>query len=152
MECFFFPYRGHPERPSRITSIYELLNEYGLVDRCHSLQAREATRKELSMLHDSKYIDLMASIPKMKPSTLNDLQRQYGSVFLCPESYQAAVLSAGSAIEVCYRAIIIICCNLIHSLFAFYSILLLNIKGCRQYCPWRKSKWYWCHSSTWTPR
>jgi histone deacetylase 6 len=106
-----FPCRGHPERPARITSIYELLNEYGLVDRCHSLQAREATRKELSMLHDSKYIDLMSSTPKMKPSTLIDLQKRYGSVFLCPETYEAAVLSAGSAIEVCdFKAIIIICC------------------------------------------
>lgn len=76
------------------------MDEYGLVERCLRLEARQASRKQLLMLHDGPYVDLMASLPKMKQSTLNELQNRYGSVYLCPESYDAALLAAGSAVEV----------------------------------------------------
>lgn len=74
--------------------------DYGLVERCHRLETRLATRDELLMLHDAKYVDLMASIPKMKQPSLNALQRQYGSVFLCTDSYESAVISAGMSLQV----------------------------------------------------
>ena len=93
---------NHPERPGRITSIYELMEEYGIVERCHRLEAREASREELLMLHDADYVDLLVTLPNMKQATLNLIQRQYGSVFLCPQSYEAALISAGSSLQAIY--------------------------------------------------
>ena len=36
----------------------------------------------------------------MKQSALNQLERQYGSIFLCPDTYQSALLSAGSSLQI----------------------------------------------------
>lgn len=36
----------------------------------------------------------------MKQSALNQLERQYGSIFFCPESQQSALLAAGSALQI----------------------------------------------------
>ena len=82
--------------------------DFDLVQRCHRLEAREATREELLMLHDENYLDSLLAIPKMKQVTLNQLQRQYGSVFLCPQSYEAALVSAGSSLQVIFYNILII--------------------------------------------
>lgn len=92
--------RGHPERPARITSIYQKLLDYAVLDRCHRLDARDATRAELLWLHKEDYVDEMSATAGKKQSTLNQLERQYGSIFLCPETYQAALLSAGSSLQI----------------------------------------------------
>lgn len=44
---------GHPERPERISRIYEMLGEYGLLAKCVKLPSRKATHKELSSVHRS---------------------------------------------------------------------------------------------------
>lgn len=74
--------------------------DFELVKRCYRLEARKATREELLMLHDENYLESLVAIPKMKQATLNQMQRQYGSVFLCPDSYDAALISAGSSLQV----------------------------------------------------
>ncbi|XP_046454451.1 histone deacetylase 6-like isoform X3 [Daphnia pulex] len=91
---------GHPERPARITSIYQKLMEFGVLERCHRLDARDADREELLWLHQADYIDEIAATAGKKQSTLNQLERQYGSIFICPETYQAALLSAGSSLQI----------------------------------------------------
>uniref|UniRef100_A0A0P6E2S0 Putative Histone deacetylase n=1 Tax=Daphnia magna TaxID=35525 RepID=A0A0P6E2S0_9CRUS len=91
---------GHPERPARITSIYQKLLEYGVLDRCYRLDARDATREELLWLHKADYIDEIAVTAGKKQSTLNQLERQYGSIFICPDTYNAALLSAGSSHQI----------------------------------------------------
>ena len=45
-------------------------------------------------------IDEIAATAGKKQSTLNHLERQYGSIFICPETYQAALLSAGSSLQI----------------------------------------------------
>lgn len=62
--------------------------EYGVLDRCHRLDARDATREELLWLHKADYIDEIAVTAGKKQSTLNQLERQYGSIFICPETYR----------------------------------------------------------------
>ena len=93
-------YRNHPERPARISSIYEKLVDYSVSSRCLRLDARDATREELLWLHDADYLDQMETTAEMKQPALNQLERKYGSIFMCPETQQAALLSAGSALQV----------------------------------------------------
>ena len=80
--------------------MYRKLEKYGVLERCHRLDARIATREELLWLHTPDYIDELSATAKKKQSTLNRLERQYDSIFFCPETYQAALLSAGSSLQV----------------------------------------------------
>jgi histone deacetylase 6 len=59
-----------------------------------------ATREELLWLHTADYVDELSATSEKKQSILTALERQYDSVFLCPETYQAALLSAGSSLQV----------------------------------------------------
>jgi histone deacetylase 6 len=88
------------EQPARITSVYQKLQESGVLDRCLQLDARIATREELLWLHTADYVDELSATSEKKQSILTALERQYDSVFLCPETYQAALLSAGSSLQV----------------------------------------------------
>ena len=74
--------------------------EFGLIKRCHEIQAREATREELLWLHDQGYVDLIASTVEKRQKELNQLERKYNSIFVCPDTQQAALLSAGSAMQI----------------------------------------------------
>ena len=74
--------------------------DYSVASRCLRLDARDATREELLWLHDADYLDQMVATAEMKQPTLNQLERKYGSIFMCPETQQAALLSAGSALQV----------------------------------------------------
>ena len=65
-------FRNHPEQPARISAIYKLMVDFELVKRCHRLEAREATREELLMLHDENYLESLVAIPKMRQATLKD--------------------------------------------------------------------------------
>lgn len=99
-----------PEIPDRITSIYKQLTDDGLVDRCLRLEARNATRQELLWLHDPKYLDKMESTVEMTQSALVPLENQVpthfpdgtvlNGIYLCPESQESALLSAGSALQI----------------------------------------------------
>jgi histone deacetylase 6 len=59
-----------------------------------------ATREELLLLHTADYIDELSLTAGKKQSFLDSLEKKYDSVFLCPETYQAALLSAGSSMQV----------------------------------------------------
>lgn len=84
-------YRNHPERPARIFSIYEKLVDYSVASRCLRLDARDATSEELLWLHDADYLDQMESTAEMKQNALNQLERKFGSIFMCPETQQAVI-------------------------------------------------------------
>ena len=80
-----------------------------MLDRCYRLDARDATREELSWLHKDEYIDEIPATAGKEQADINQLQRQYiqrrpptpiTSIYLCPETYQAALLSAGSSLQI----------------------------------------------------
>jgi histone deacetylase 6 len=80
--------------------VYQKLQESGVLDRCVKLDARFATREELLWLHTADYVDKLSATSAKKQSILTALERQYDSVFFCPETYEAALLSAGSSLQV----------------------------------------------------
>lgn len=91
-----------PEKPERIKTIFDKLTDEGLVQRCHRLEARDAKREELLWLHDAEHLDKMEASAKMERTELDKLEKHYDikDIYLCPETQQAALLAAGSGLQV----------------------------------------------------
>ncbi|XP_075395011.1 protein deacetylase HDAC6 [Tenrec ecaudatus] len=87
-----------PESPKRLHAIKEQLTQEGLLDRCISIQARFAQKKELMLVHSKEYVDLMESTQHMNEAELRALADTYDSVFLHPKSYSSTCLASGSVL------------------------------------------------------
>ncbi|XP_071547214.1 uncharacterized protein HDAC6 isoform X2 [Panulirus ornatus] len=90
----------HPEKPARINCIFQRLQEFGIVGRCHQIKARQASVSELECVHSLKHIKFMSSLLAKKPSELLRLQDNFESVYLHRHTNDAALTAAGSLVEV----------------------------------------------------
>ncbi|KAJ5754281.1 Histone deacetylase clr3 [Penicillium manginii] len=102
----------HPEDPRRIYYIYKELCKSGLVDdpdSCRPLAAiplqriaaREATEEEIVSIHSADHFAFVRSTQDMDQAELLDLERTRDSIYFNNLTFQAAILSAGGAIETC---------------------------------------------------
>lgn len=91
---------SHPERPERISSIFKKHEEYGIIERCLRIEARHATMEELTLCHSENYIKDIADTRKLSPDELERKQCEYNSIYLCPDSYDCALLATGSLLNV----------------------------------------------------
>lgn len=92
--------KNHPECPERIERIYSLLEKEDIVAKCHRIKPpRKAVEEELALVHQRQYIDKMAQIRNMSARETIMLEQQYNSVYLCPESYDTALLATGSVLQ-----------------------------------------------------
>lgn len=89
----------HPEQPLRIVRIFEQLEREGLVERCKRIPCREALRIELELKHTASHVDDMLSVATLSDEEAKRRGMNYNSVYLCPESTHAGLLSAGSVLE-----------------------------------------------------
>ncbi len=90
----------HIERPERLEGILKKCGDEGLLDRCVQLQPRLADpNAEVSLCHSEELLEKLESSRRMTPTELEQLSGQFEDVFLCRESYDCALLSAGCAIE-----------------------------------------------------
>lgn len=101
-------YEDHPEKPERISAIYEIHKEFNLLERLHRLETRTASDEELLLVHEAEHITQMKSIEAL-PDCSHDNekswcaatnQRSYHSVYLHRQSFSCAVLAAGSLLQV----------------------------------------------------
>ncbi len=53
------PGRDHPESPARYEAVRQSLGAAGLLETCQALTPRSATKDELALCHDPRYIDLV---------------------------------------------------------------------------------------------
>lgn len=84
---------AHPERPERIErllGIVERLDEIGAV---RFTSERRATREELERVHDSEHVDTIAATAGRDVVTLDP------DTYTSPESYDTALLAAGSLLD-----------------------------------------------------
>ncbi|XP_073397420.1 histone deacetylase 6 isoform X1 [Dendrobates tinctorius] len=88
-----------PECPSRLLAVKEKLVEYGLLERCTSVPAREASEEELLLVHSKEYVELMKSTQKMTEEELRALSDKYDSVYLHPLSFSGSRVAAGSVLQ-----------------------------------------------------
>jgi len=70
------------------------------VERCHRIEAREATTEELGLIHSKEHILKMRNSARLGSSDLCSLQERYNSIFLNSSSYSSALLAAGSVLNV----------------------------------------------------
>ncbi|XP_075221474.1 histone deacetylase 6 isoform X2 [Lycorma delicatula] len=99
---------SHPEKPERISAIYEIHKEYNLLDRLHILQSKAATEDELLLVHSSDHIEKMKVIEFLPESSNSNekswstatKQKSYHSVYLHRQSFSCALLAAGSLLKV----------------------------------------------------
>lgn len=91
---------SHPERPERISSIHTMLEEFGLLERCHMLESRVATEQELLMVHTTSHITAMQSLANESEEELNEHQGKLRSVYLHNSSYESASVAAGCVLQV----------------------------------------------------
>ena len=86
------PYE-HPEHPGRLVAIREQMVAQGLVDRCESVPAREATAAELRAVHTQGLINAVAATSRQDFTELDP------DTYACRDSAQAALLAAGGLAE-----------------------------------------------------
>lgn len=78
----------------------KLIKYIDIEGKCNRLPSRSATQEELSLIHSKELLDMMASTPSLAQRTLNKRAKEYDSVYLCQDSQNAALLSAGSILQV----------------------------------------------------
>lgn len=95
----------HPECPERILKIHEALTKEGLIKRCTIVTSREATSKELLTVHTQEHVEAMEKTASMTPEKLKIIGNRFSSIYLNEFSYQCALLSAGSVIELTHQVV-----------------------------------------------
>jgi acetoin utilization deacetylase AcuC-like enzyme len=83
---------AHPERPDRVRAIWQHLAARGLVARCLQLEARRATAEELRLVHSEAHVAAVEAHCRDGAMFTSD-------TYACPDSWEAALLSAGSVCE-----------------------------------------------------
>ena len=83
----------HPERPERIKTCYNFLEAENILSRLKLVPPREATIEEISMAHDSRYVESVKEMAEQGGGQL-DLDTP-----LSEKSFEAATLAAGGVIE-----------------------------------------------------
>ncbi|KAI0215599.1 Histone deacetylase 6 [Lamellibrachia satsuma] len=96
-KCHTIP--NHPERPDRVSSIYKLFEEEGLVHRCKRLQTRTATTDELKLVHSESYIEEVSSYQTKPEEELAELEQRQMSLYLSQEAFECACLATGCVLN-----------------------------------------------------
>ncbi|KAK7495506.1 hypothetical protein BaRGS_00013204 [Batillaria attramentaria] len=92
---------SHPERPKRISAIFEQHREWGLLKRCLILESRRATEEEILEVHRQHYVNDMKDTVTMDEEELEQRPRnmRYNSIYMCKDTYECARLSAGCVLQ-----------------------------------------------------
>ncbi|XP_006016575.1 histone deacetylase 10 isoform X1 [Alligator sinensis] len=87
------------EVPERLTSSYEQLKHYGLVQRCMHVPIREGTEEEIMLVHSSEYLQIVKSTQKMTEEELRRVSENYDAVYFHPDTYHCAKLAVGASLQ-----------------------------------------------------
>lgn len=95
----------HPEQPLRVKAIDDALKAAGLLRKANALIPRQATKDEISLVHNEAYqIELLRQITAIKsPKEFNRSKWKFkqigGDFVISPYSWDAAHFAAGAAIS-----------------------------------------------------
>ncbi|XP_076447346.1 protein deacetylase HDAC6-like [Babylonia areolata] len=92
----------HPERPNRISRIFEKHREWGLLNRCLQLESRSATEEEILTVHGAEYLAKLKETTTLSDEELRPRMYalEFKSIYLCQDTYESARLSAGCLLQV----------------------------------------------------
>ncbi|KAB7495237.1 Histone deacetylase 6 [Armadillidium nasatum] len=92
--------KNYPERPARTKEIMKKLDEFGILKRVTRLKSRRASRLELNLFHENKYIDFMVEINVLAPRERIRLEEDYESIYFHKDTWDCAILATGSLLQV----------------------------------------------------
>nr|XP_056702464.1 polyamine deacetylase HDAC10 [Euleptes europaea] len=87
------------EIPERLSSCYENLKRYNLVERCLSVPVREGTEDEITLVHSLDYLEIVKTTQKMNEEELRKASANYDAVFFHPTTYRCAKLAVGATLQ-----------------------------------------------------
>jgi acetoin utilization deacetylase AcuC-like enzyme len=95
-ECFLKHQtgHGHPERPERLVAISRGLAQLGLDADCVRLAIRKASQEQILSIHSKEYVSRLR-----EACDRGDRYIDSHDSAICPDSYEAALLAAGSVLE-----------------------------------------------------
>ena len=85
--------RGHPERPARIGAVLAGVEDAQLEDALTTSPGRDATRAELQLVHDARYLDALEEFARAGGGHLDP------DTVVAPGSYAAAARACGCGLE-----------------------------------------------------
>ncbi|XP_012983739.2 polyamine deacetylase HDAC10 isoform X1 [Melopsittacus undulatus] len=87
------------EVPERLSSSYEQLKCYHLLERCVHVPAREGSEKEILLVHSSEYLEVAKSTQTMNEEELKKVSGNYDAFFFHPNTYRCARLAVGATLQ-----------------------------------------------------
>lgn len=87
---------GHPERPERLTAIWDGLEKAGVVESLSRLAPRRATEAELALVHDRSYLELTR---RELSSMTGPKELSTGDTLASADSYEVAHFAAGGVLN-----------------------------------------------------
>ncbi|NXW53464.1 HDA10 deacetylase, partial [Eurystomus gularis] len=87
------------EVPERLSSSYELLKCYHLVERCVRVPAREGSEEEILLVHSSEHLEVAKSTQTMNEEELKRVSGNYDAFFFHPNTYHCARLAVGATLQ-----------------------------------------------------
>ena len=83
----------HPENPGRLTAIKEKIQSSKFYNNLTLIQPRKATVEDIAKVHDSGHIR------NVEQSCKDGVRNLDADTVICPDSHEAALLSAGAGLE-----------------------------------------------------
>ncbi|KAM6425016.1 polyamine deacetylase HDAC10 [Rhynochetos jubatus] len=87
------------EVPERLSSSYEQLKYYRLVERCVCVPAREGSEEEILLVHSPEHLEVAKSTQTMNEEELKRVSGNYDAVFFHPNTYRCARLAVGATLQ-----------------------------------------------------
>ncbi len=84
---------GHPERPERLQAAMRVMEKTGLIDKVDVVSPRDATEREIELVHPVRHIAKVKEVAEAGGGWLDP------DTHVGPRSYDAALRSAGAALE-----------------------------------------------------
>ncbi len=88
--------RSHVECPGRLQAIIDALREAELLEQLCPLPFSAATPKQLSLVHDPAYVDILSTLCQEGFTFFGDK-----STTICPVSFDVAALATGGVLAAC---------------------------------------------------
>ncbi|NXG30551.1 HDA10 deacetylase, partial [Dromaius novaehollandiae] len=87
------------EVPERLSSSYEQLKCYHLVERCVRVPAREGSEEEILLVHSPEHLEVAKSTQTMDEEELKRVSANYDAFFFHPSTYRCARLAVGASLQ-----------------------------------------------------
>ncbi|KFV03625.1 Histone deacetylase 10, partial [Pterocles gutturalis] len=87
------------EVPERLSSSYEQLKSYHLVERCVCVPAREGSEEEILLVHSLEHLEVAKSTQTMNEEELKRVSGNYDAFFFHPNTYRCARLAVGATLQ-----------------------------------------------------